>query len=209
MADGTTKDIEDVQPGDKVQATDPVTGQNGPREVTRLIVTRNEKHFNELFIVTDGGIEQLTATRGHPFWSPSGKNWIEAGNLTSGMTLLAGSGDTVTISGDWAYSELATTYNITVNCLHAYYVLAGETPVLVHNSNCGPELSINEGQFGKKWESNLRTTASTLAMPLPDSCSATKSPRFAGGMTKYGRVRGIRRMAVEVITSSTAEGTVP
>ncbi|GHA77620.1 hypothetical protein GCM10010345_94030 [Streptomyces canarius] len=31
-------------------------------------------------------------------------------------------------------------YNLTVSDLHTYYVLAGETPVLVHNSNCGPSL---------------------------------------------------------------------
>lgn len=30
-------------------------------------------------------------------------------------------------------------------------MLAGTTPVLVHNSDCGPEFSIDEGQFGKKW----------------------------------------------------------
>ncbi|MFF3458106.1 EndoU domain-containing protein [Streptomyces sp. NPDC002730] len=31
---------------------------------------------------------------------------------------------------------LAPAYNLTVNDLHTYYVLAGATPVLVHNSNC-------------------------------------------------------------------------
>ncbi|MEH0511674.1 DUF5615 family PIN-like protein [Streptomyces sp. B21-106] len=30
----------------------------------------------------------------------------------------------------------ADMYNLTVDDLHTYYVLAGETPVLVHNSNC-------------------------------------------------------------------------
>ncbi|MFJ6738131.1 hypothetical protein ACIQOU_04340 [Streptomyces sp. NPDC091279] len=34
----------------------------------------------------------------------------------------------------------ATVLNLTVSALHTYYVVAGETPVLVHNSNgkgCG------------------------------------------------------------------------
>ncbi|MCW2899680.1 MAG: Pretoxin domain, partial [Streptosporangiaceae bacterium] len=45
-----------------------------------------------------------------------------------------------------------TTYDLTINGLHTYYVEAGTTPVLVHNSGpCGPDLSINAGQFGKKW----------------------------------------------------------
>ncbi|UUU24245.1 polymorphic toxin-type HINT domain-containing protein [Streptomyces sp. DSM 40750] len=136
MADGTTKDIEDIELGDEVQATDPETGESGPRKVTRLIVTQDDKHFNELSIATDDGIEELTATYEHPFWSPSEGDWIEAGDLTTGMTLLTDDGDTVIVTGNRAYTERATTYNLTVSDLHTYYVLAGETPVLVHNSTC-------------------------------------------------------------------------
>jgi hypothetical protein len=36
------------------------------------------------------------------------------------------------------YADEARTYNLTITDLHTYYVLAGETPVLVHNSNCSP-----------------------------------------------------------------------
>ncbi|MFF6787331.1 polymorphic toxin-type HINT domain-containing protein, partial [Streptomyces sp. NPDC012510] len=136
MADGTTKDIENVELGDKVLATDPKTGETGPREVTRLIVTEDDKHFNELSIATEGGIEKLTATHEHPFWSPSERDWIEAGKLKPGVTLLTDDGDTVVVTGNRAYTQHTTTYNLTVDDLHTYYVLAGETPVLVHNSNC-------------------------------------------------------------------------
>ncbi|GHH66571.1 MULTISPECIES: polymorphic toxin-type HINT domain-containing protein [Streptomyces] len=137
MADGTTKDIEDIEPGDKVRATDPETGEAGAREVTRLIVTQDDKHFNELSIATDDGIDQLTATHEHPFWSPSKNAWTEAGDLTPGMTLLTDDGDTVIVTGNRAYTQHATTYNLTVDDLHTYYVLAGDTPVLVHNSGPG------------------------------------------------------------------------
>lgn len=37
MADGNHKAIEQVRVGDKVTATDPVTGETGPRTVTALI----------------------------------------------------------------------------------------------------------------------------------------------------------------------------
>ncbi|MER5209266.1 polymorphic toxin-type HINT domain-containing protein [Streptomyces sp. NPDC002838] len=139
MADGSTKDIEDVEVGDKVQATDPETGETGPREVTRLIVTKDDKHFNELSIATEDGIEKLTATHEHPFWSPTARDWVEAADLKPGMTLLTDDGDTVIVTANTAYTQHATTYNLTVSDLHTYYVLAGETPVLVHNSgpNCG------------------------------------------------------------------------
>jgi RHS repeat-associated protein len=135
MADGTTKDIEDIELGDEVQATDPETGETGAREVTRLIVTEDDKHFNELSIATEDGVEQLTATYEHPFWSPSEDEWIEAGDLESGMTLLTDEGSTVIVTGNRAYTQHARTYNLTVDDLHTYYVLAGETPVLVHNSS--------------------------------------------------------------------------
>jgi hypothetical protein len=139
MADGTTKDIEDVALGDKVLATDPETGESGPRKVTRLIVTEEDKHFNELSIATEDGIEKLTATHEHPFWSPSALLWVEARDLKPGMTLLTDGGDTVVITGNRAFTKHARTYNLTVDDLHTYYVLAGQTPVLVHNSGAGPD----------------------------------------------------------------------
>ncbi|CAL9325026.1 polymorphic toxin-type HINT domain-containing protein [Streptomyces sp. SudanB91_2054] len=136
MADGKTKDIEDVQLGDKVLATDPETGKTAPRQVTRLIVTDDDKHFNELAIATEDGIEELTATHEHPFWSPSEHAWVAAGDLKPGMTLRTNEGDTVIVTGNRSFSMKARTYNLTVDDLHTYYVLAGATPVLVHNSNC-------------------------------------------------------------------------
>ncbi|MEV5728041.1 polymorphic toxin-type HINT domain-containing protein [Streptomyces pharetrae] len=135
MADGTTKDIEDVEVGDEVLAADPESGESGPRRVTQLIVTESDKHFNELSIATTDGIEKLTATYEHPFWSPSALLWIEARDLKPGMTLLTDKGDTVVVTANHAFTKHARTYNLTVDDLHTYYVLAGGTPVLVHNCN--------------------------------------------------------------------------
>lgn len=139
MADGKTKDIEDIKVGDEVLATDPKTGETGPRKVTRLIRTEDDKYFNELSIATEDGIEKLTATHEHPFWSPSEHDWIPAGKLKPGMTLRTDKGDTVIVTGNRAFTKHARTYNLTVDDLHTYYVLAGQTPVLVHNSGpaCG------------------------------------------------------------------------
>ncbi|WP_369275786.1 polymorphic toxin-type HINT domain-containing protein [Streptomyces sp. R11] len=139
MADGTTKDIEDISVGDKVQATDPETNKTGPRAVTRHIITEDDKHFNELSLATDDGIERLTATHEHPFWSPSEQNWVETQDLNPGMTLFTDEGNTVIVTENRPFIKHARTYNLTVAGLHSYYVLAGATPILVHNSgpNCG------------------------------------------------------------------------
>ncbi|MET9777481.1 polymorphic toxin-type HINT domain-containing protein [Streptomyces sp. NPDC006367] len=145
MADGTTKDIEDIKVGDTVHAADPRTGEIGPREVTKLIITEDDKHFNELAIATDDGVEKLTATYEHPFWSPSEGDWVEASFLMPGMMLLTDAGDTVIVTANRPYTQHARTYNLTVDDLHTYYVLAGQTPVLVHNSNCG--VTIDDGKW--------------------------------------------------------------
>ncbi len=139
MSDGKTKNIEDVELGDKVLATDPETGETGLREVTRLIWTDGDKYFNELSIATPDGIEHLTATHEHPFWSPSEGRWVPAGDLRPGTTLRTDDASIVVVTGNRGFTKHVRTYNLTVDDLHTYYVLAGDTPVLVHNSNglCG------------------------------------------------------------------------
>ncbi|MER6684966.1 polymorphic toxin-type HINT domain-containing protein [Streptomyces olivaceoviridis] len=137
MGDGkTTKDIEDVKVGDEVLTTDPETGRTTPQRVTRLIVTDTDKHFNELSIATEDGIEKLTATHEHPFWSPSQHDWVQAGDLKPGMTLRTDDGHTVIVTANRPFTTHARTYNLTVENVHTYYVLAGSTPVLVHNASC-------------------------------------------------------------------------
>ncbi|MGW4162244.1 polymorphic toxin-type HINT domain-containing protein [Streptomyces sp. NPDC004788] len=136
MADGTTKDIDKINVGDMVLATDPQTGETGARRVSRLIITEDDKRFNELTIATPTGPEKLTATYEHPFWSVSENRWVDASELKPGMTLRTDHGAEVAIIANRPYTQHARTYNLTVEDLHTYYVLAGETPVLVHNSNC-------------------------------------------------------------------------
>jgi RHS repeat-associated protein len=150
MADGKTEDIEKIEVGDEVVATDPETGETRLRKVTRLIVTEDDKHFNELTIETPDGPKKLTATHEHPFWVPEIGAWVEARNLAAGTTLRTPDGTTVRVISNRAYTKHARTYNLTVDDLHTYYVLAGETPVLVHNSGPCPKAvadAWHEGTF--------------------------------------------------------------
>ncbi|MFG2146843.1 polymorphic toxin-type HINT domain-containing protein [Streptomyces sp. NPDC048696] len=133
MGNGAAKNIEDIKPGDHVLATDPLTGKTGPHQVNRLVITENDKHFNELTITTHNGTKKLTATYEHPFWSPSAQRWIKASELTPGTILLTSNGSTASIQTNHPFSQHARTYNLNIAELHTYYVLAGTTPVLVHN----------------------------------------------------------------------------
>jgi hypothetical protein len=46
-----------------------------------------------------------------------------------------------------ARAATAAVHNPTIADIHTYYVLAGETPVLVHNAGCGPNTSTRPGQI--------------------------------------------------------------
>ncbi|MCU7724010.1 polymorphic toxin-type HINT domain-containing protein [Actinoplanes sp. KI2] len=134
MADGNHKKFKNVRLGDKVIATDPETGAQGPREVTAIFV-----HHDDLYtLVIDG--KPLTTTEDHPFWNVTDHRWERADQLTIGDRLLSPDGSTARVDGfTFATHHVADAYNLTVDDLHTYYVLAGTVPVLVHN---------DDGRFG-------------------------------------------------------------
>ncbi|MDX3456186.1 polymorphic toxin-type HINT domain-containing protein [Streptomyces sp. ME02-8801-2C] len=132
MADGTTKRIQDVRVGDAVLATDPESGRTEGHTVTDTIYTPDDTDFADITI--GAGNARITATQHHPFWSPSAHRWIDAGDLKPGQTLRTNDGRTVTVASVHPYHRLHSAYNLTVDNLHTYYVLAGSTSVLVHNS---------------------------------------------------------------------------
>ncbi|TLQ44619.1 polymorphic toxin-type HINT domain-containing protein [Streptomyces marianii] len=137
MEDGETKPIEDLEVGDKVVATDPVSGQTALKTVTATILTEDDKSYVDLTVSTEDGAEIVATTDHHPFWSESEQAWLDAGDLEPGMTLRTDDGATVSITATRTYGAYQDTYNLTVADVHTYYVLAGETPVLVHNCNTG------------------------------------------------------------------------
>ncbi|MGC0338950.1 hypothetical protein RKD20_003984 [Streptomyces sp. SLBN-8D4] len=132
MADGTTKRIQDVRVGDVVLATDPESGRTEGHTVTDTIYTPDDTDFADITIGADNA--RITATQHHLFWSPSAHHWTDAGDLKPGQTLRTDDGRTVTVAGVHRYHRLHSAYNLTVDDLHTYYVLAGSTSVLVHNS---------------------------------------------------------------------------
>ncbi|MFI6662805.1 RHS repeat-associated core domain-containing protein [Streptomyces sp. NPDC050523] len=146
LADGSSKPISKVKVGDTVLATDPQTGVTAPEEVQRVIVTKTDKDFTTLTLDTapvrgpphkthsDGFThDTLTTTWHHPFWDTTHHRWTDAHDLTAGTKLRTATGATVTVAKVRNFHQHQTTYDLTVGNLHTYYVLAGTTPVLVHN----------------------------------------------------------------------------
>ena len=138
LADGTSRPIEEVQPGDTVQATDPAAGRTENRQVTHTIRTDNDKHFVDLTIRDKSGEHTVTTTDNHPFWSVTHQRWIDASQLQPGELLRTAAGTYVQVTAVRPYRAEHSTYDLTIDMVHTYYVIAGNTPVLVHN--CGEEL---------------------------------------------------------------------
>ncbi|MFE2315877.1 polymorphic toxin-type HINT domain-containing protein [Streptomyces sp. NPDC059441] len=138
MADGHEKQIKDIKAGDKVRATDPETGKSQSRTVEKLITTKHDKDFATITVRGGAKPSKIVATVTHPFWVESKRAWVDAGHLKPGMQLHTASGLTVAISVVKIWHHEHLTHDLTVAATHTYYVLAGATPVLVHN--CGGDL---------------------------------------------------------------------
>ncbi|GAB1688656.1 RHS repeat-associated core domain-containing protein [Krasilnikovia sp. M28-CT-15] len=131
MADGTSKPIAAIKTGDKVQAADPKTGRKGARTVTHLWIHQDQ------FVKLKLGKASVNTTKNHPFWNDTDKVWEPSAALDPGDLVLTADGQHVRITGLTEGSDLyGRAYNLTVDDIHTYYVLAGTTPVLVHNT-CG------------------------------------------------------------------------
>ncbi|WP_285685725.1 polymorphic toxin-type HINT domain-containing protein [Actinoplanes sp. NBRC 103695] len=132
MADGSTKPIKDIKVSDEVRATDPETGKAGPRKVTHLWV-----HQDQLVDLQLSNGSRVTTTEDHPFWNATDQEWQEAQDLDPGDRLYTGGFALASNAGlDWTTTRTSTAYNLTIDDLHTYYVFAGNTPVLVHNTAC-------------------------------------------------------------------------
>ncbi|WP_051061795.1 polymorphic toxin-type HINT domain-containing protein [Nocardiopsis chromatogenes] len=132
-ADGSRAPIEEVDPGDLVVATDPVTGETRARPVVRTITGSGTKELVDIRVFTDAGVERVTATAGHPFWVQDA--WVEASDLRPGDLLTASDGSTATVASISVTTWWATVHNLTVSGLSTYYVSAGGVDLLTHNCN--------------------------------------------------------------------------
>ena len=141
MADGSAKAIKDIKVGDEVAATDPLTGETGARAVTALHDNVDTDLADVVVILSDGTEVTIHTTQDHPFWDATTGEWTQAGHLATGDQLRSDTGTPVRVVSIHHRTERRHMLNLTVAGFHTYYVLAGETPILVHNDNGGIDLS--------------------------------------------------------------------
>ena len=158
MADGSTKNIEDVEPGDEVITYNTDTGEHETHVVTALF-SKQAEVLLEITVTEDttsnqdstgdrvagevsgtdppASSDSLTVTPEHPFWEPTEETWTPAGDLQPGDHLLQRDGDLLTITSITTPDRTTpfTVYNFTVAGTHNYYATTLDT--LVHNCGSG------------------------------------------------------------------------
>ncbi|XVV02659.1 RHS repeat-associated core domain-containing protein [Actinosynnema sp. CA-248983] len=162
MADGSTKPISEVEVGDKVKATDPTSGETTDREVVGTIVHSDEGDMTRLTVVAeDGTTGTVDATSWHPIWVDSEGRFVNIGDLKSGQRLTSDSGTSPVITAVQRYVHMEPVYDLTVDGVHTYYVLAGRAAVLVHN--CGETMDFAHGTTTAHAESIAESGLSSAA----------------------------------------------
>lgn len=134
MASGHHEQIKNVKVGDKVVATDPDTGKTTTQTVEALH-DNLDADLVDLTVKAGGISTTVHTTAHHPFWDKTTRTWTNAGDLKAGDELYTEAKAKVVVASVSSHAGTSHMLNLTVADLHTYYVLVGNTPVLVHN--CG------------------------------------------------------------------------
>ncbi|MEU6220932.1 polymorphic toxin-type HINT domain-containing protein [Streptomyces sp. NPDC047022] len=210
MSQGKTKPIAKIKPGDKVEAGDPNTGKHqGPRTVQHLWIN----HDNDLVDVTvqtgPHHTDVLHTTSKHPFWDDTTHTWIRAGHLKPGHNLETATNHHARILTIRIRPGAADMYNLTVQQLHTYYVLAGATPVLVHNCPSGADgasasntirmrhYTNSKGASGISESGVIKASDQNKVFLMPAK-GKPMSPRDAESTLGIGRGRGNKVLEFDV-----------
>lgn len=130
MADGSSKPISAVDPGDLVLS------RNSNNEVTGAIVTARLSNFTHRLAVISVssalGTGSIEATTEHPIWVES-KGWVEAGRLNPGDRLFDASGAQMSVVSVSFASEETPTFNLSIEETGTFFVVSDAGAFLVHN----------------------------------------------------------------------------
>jgi len=129
MADGTTKSIRSVRPGDWVLSRDEQTGVTAPRKVLNVV----ETDVNESQALTFADGETIRTTAGHRFYM-EGKGWIRAHDILSAMAVRTFSAASAKpVKSEYRFLTIHRVYNLKVEGSHTFFVGKKRLWVSDHN----------------------------------------------------------------------------
>ncbi|WP_244231329.1 RHS repeat-associated core domain-containing protein [Saccharomonospora piscinae] len=208
LADGSSKPIEEVELGDRVLATDPVTGESGARKVVATITGQGVKDLVEVTVTVEGKsgdrVETITATAEHPFWvddrgrhlyQPSddrpwgqASGWYDAEDLHPGDHLHTPDGDPARITAIDTRTSTTTVHNLTINGTHTYHVGTKSLPLLSHNAGgqkCSEVILDSYDNFEQ-----ARNRALELLGEIDPATRRPVEGRLESSPSTYGKVVG-------------------
>jgi hypothetical protein len=162
----------------------------------------------------DGGSASVDATSWHPVWVDEQGRFVDIGKLAPGEHLRSADGTHPVVTEVAHYAQTRPVYDLTIDGVHTYYVMAGETPVLVHN--CGeadddlldfadealsmhPDVRPNvatkiTSADGEHVRFAYATDTRTGAMP-PQTARAVATPAITVDVEKSGVLSNLRKRA--------------
>ncbi|MGW0771892.1 polymorphic toxin-type HINT domain-containing protein [Streptomyces sp. NPDC002676] len=143
----------------------------------------------------------LHTTSKHPFWDDTFHSWMRAGHLKPGHNLETATNHHARILTVRTRTGAADMYNLTVQQLHTYYVLAGVTPVLVHNCHgsieghsttcsCDPENPRSEVTLDRDSFEAARNSGLDIVGTLDTGTRQTLRGRLESAVETFGKVTG-------------------
>lgn len=215
LADGRKQLIEEIRTGDQVLAGQPFLGRDTPRTVTPHSST-GEKALVDIRIDDDANpatpAVTITATRDHRFWQPQLKRWLPAASLAVGLALATTGTATAApvVEEVVPYTATTTVHNLSVEAARTYYVLAGETPVLVHNepptSVCRvPGFTVRTPQTGGRIDVYPDTNG-IVHPPTPEDLANLKVHGFSTFVTPTALRLVLRRGQIHETSLNLPEG---
>lgn len=118
-ADGTTKPITEVKPGDKVAAADPTDGHfEGLRTVEARLVHQDSDRLDLTVKSASGKTAVIHTTDYHAFWDDTRHAWVIAAALLPGHGLSTPADGHATVARKANVDGAADMYNLTVDDLH-------------------------------------------------------------------------------------------
>ncbi|MBQ1337943.1 MAG: hypothetical protein IIY32_06450, partial [Thermoguttaceae bacterium] len=184
MADGTTKPIEEIRPGDQVLAADHLNPEEKPAaaNVVRFFDNGEKDVVKLIFDGRDAEPEEIVCTPNHRFYV-IGKGWVSAKDLQLGDFCLSANGERIAFTSRETLEEKQRVYNFEVQGKHTYFVENGACFVLVHNvcPNCGGDrweqvdrscTEVFFRNFGNYYSNDLGFTYNKY---IPCTCNSTPS----------------------------------
>ena len=123
MADGSTKPIEQIRPGDQVLAADHLKPEEKPTaaKVVRFFDNGEKEVVKLIFNGQNAESEEIICTPEHPFYV-IGKGWVCAKDLQFDNFCLSANGEKIAFVSKENLDEKQCVYNFEVEEKHTYFV---------------------------------------------------------------------------------------